>query len=300
MKAVLRLSALLLLLPLLFSCVPSEAGSHTTAAPPKRVAVLFSSLCEIWQEAGGTVAITVGESVERGIIRGDVTLVDRGAGKAIHTELLIASAPELVIYSPDIPAQVTAAELCERAGIPTLPLRVESFADYCAAVATAVAITGRDEALPATEAARAEVTRLLCSEASERVKGETFLFIRAGQTAASTKVKRSEEHFAAGMLTELGLVNIADSTPAILGTLSTEAILAADPDCLFFSLMGDAEGATAGVMQLLSRPEWQALRAVRLGRVYILPRELFHFKPCARWPEAYAYLLNALDEGVSP
>ena len=50
---------------------------------PKRVAVLFSSLADIWCLAGGEVAITVGESVEREFASGSAVLVDSGAGKTV-------------------------------------------------------------------------------------------------------------------------------------------------------------------------------------------------------------------------
>ena len=59
--------------------------------------------------------------------------------------------------------------------------------------------------------------------------------------------------------------------------------------------MGDEEGARRHVEAMLQRPEWQTLSAVREGRVLILPRELFHYKPCARWEEAYSYLISALE-----
>ena len=43
-------------------------------------------------------------------------------------------------------------------------------------------------------------------------------------------------------------------------------------------------------------PAWQGLTAVQEGRVYVLPRDLFHYKPNARWAESYAYLYELLFE----
>lgn len=282
---------LLLAVLLLSSCAPSV--TQNTAAPPTRAAVLFSSLAEVWQAAGGEVVITVGEAVTRGLVPEGTPLVDAGAGKQINTELLLSLRPDIVIYSPDIPAQVAAAEVAARAGITTLPLRVESFGDYCLAVRTAVALTGDTDATATLAGQEAAVSALLAAQDSNG--SGSFLFIRAGQTAASTRVKRTEEHFAAAMAEELGLSNLADEVPTLLGTLSLEAILEADPDFLLFSLMGDEEGARRHVEAMLQRPEWQTLSAVREGRVLILPRELFHYKPCARWGEAYSYLISALE-----
>ena len=50
---------------------------------PERVAVLFSSFADIWLTAGGRVDITVGESVERGLVPDGTPLVDDGAGGVV-------------------------------------------------------------------------------------------------------------------------------------------------------------------------------------------------------------------------
>lgn len=276
----------------LFSCDPAGENADS-ATPPARVAVLFSSLCEVWQAVGGSVAVTVGESVERGLVPDGTPLVDEGAGKSINTELLLAARPDLVIYSPDIPAQVNAAALCEVAGIDTLPLRIETFPDYVQAIETAAAITGDTRAIAETAALNGEIEAIRAAAPGE---GMRVLFIRAGSSASSTKAKTSADHFAAAMLSELGCRNIADEAPILIDTLSTEAILEANPDRIFFSLMGNEEAARANVAALLARPEWQALDAVRFGRVTILPRALFHYKPCGRYAEAYDFLANALNE----
>ena len=92
------------------------------------------------------------------------------------------------------------------------------------------------------------------------------------------------------MLDELGAVNIADEARVLIDTLSMEAILKADPDCILITTMGDEAAARAYIESLLTEPTWQSLRAVREGRVHILPKELFQYKPCDAWYEAYKYL----------
>ncbi|MPN53734.1 hypothetical protein SDC9_201400 [bioreactor metagenome] len=42
---------------------------------------------------------------------------------------------------------------------------------------------------------------------------------------------------------------------------------------------------------------WQRLTAVRTGNYDYLPKDLFQFKPNARWDQAYAYLLKLLYPG---
>ena len=97
---------------------------------PGRVAVLFASFAEIWKLAGGEVAVTVGDSVERGFAGEDAVLVDQGAGMNINTELLAAAAPDFVIASADTAAQVNACEVMRAAGVPCALLSVETFEQY--------------------------------------------------------------------------------------------------------------------------------------------------------------------------
>jgi iron complex transport system substrate-binding protein len=62
--------------------------------------------------------------------------------------------------------------------------------------------------------------------------------------------------------------------------------------------MGDERQGTAYMESLVKDPVWQELTAVQAGRVYQLPKELFQFKPNARWDAAYAYLLELLYGGT--
>ena len=52
-----------------------------------------------------------------------------------------------------------------------------------------------------------------------------------------------------------------------------------------------------GAMPASGTPEEEPGKtAVQEGRVYVLPRDLFHYKPNARWAESYAYLYELLFE----
>lgn len=259
---------------------------------PERVAVLLSSFADIWCLAGGEVAVTVGESVERGICREDVTLVDEGAGKSINTEVLIASAPDLVILSADIPAQVKAAVLCREAGIPVAEMRVECFAEYLAMLKICTDLTGRSDLYE--QYGTAQKTQIDALIANKPLDGSKILFVRAGTSARSVKPKSSEDHFAAAMLKELGAINIADGTPLLADGLSMEYILAENPDHIYFTAMGDEQGSRAFVEQMLKSPEWQALTAVKNGNYTFLRKENFHFKPNQSWASAYAYLCEGI------
>ena len=302
-----RLFALALSLLLLCGCgAQPEAGEggytftdHTgveVTAPhkPKTVAVLTSSLADLWVTAGGQVAITVGETLERGFAEADAVLVDDGAGKTVNLELLIASKPDFVLYSAELSGQLACAEALQAAGIPAAGFSVETFEDYLALLKICTDILQNEVAYETYGVQlQAEVDGLLTYGRSHTAQPK-ILFVRAGSSAKYTKAKTAENHFVCKMLAQLGTVNIADAAPVLLDGLSVEAVLMEDPDAIFFTAMGDEAAGAAYMQSLLADPVWQTLTAVKAGKVYQLPKELFQYKPNARWDEAYAYLIDLL------
>ena len=261
---------------------------------PEKVAVLLSSLADLWITAGGRVDITVGETVERGFAPETVLLVDAGAGKTVDTEALVAARPDLVLYSADLSGQLECADTLEKAGIPTAGFAVETFEDYLRVLKIATDILQTQKRYEIYgEQIRKQIEKLLQTANAQPVQPE-ILFVRAGSTAKVTKAKTAENHFVCAMLEDLGAGNIAEKAPVLLDGLSAEEILMSDPDCIFYTTMGEETAAVFYMESLLSDPVWQNLTAVKTGKVYCLPKELFQYKPNARWAEAYEYLSTML------
>lgn len=311
MKKLCLILCILILVPFcvsLSSCNENEAeGKYITFSDsagnvislderPKRVAVLFSSFAEIWTLSGGEVYATVYESVERGIVPEGTSLVDSGAGKTVSTELLISLNPDLVIGSCDIPAQVKCADILKKAGIPCALMRVESFDDYLNMLNICTDITGnRDAYKKYGTDIKKEIDNVLSSvpESQEKPK---ILFIRGGSTPRSVKAKNHENNFVCYMLRELNTYNIADNAPLLLDGLSLEEILREDPCMIFLSTMGDEAAARENLDAIMSSEGYASLSAVKNGRVYYLPKDMFQYKPNAKWAEAYQYLSEIIYE----
>ena len=303
-----RLIAGIFALLLLFGCAaPLETGekqfSFTDSLEnevfldktPENVAVLFSSYAEIWKLAGGEVAVTVGESVERGFASEDTVLVDSGAGKTIDMELLLAARPDFVIGSADIDAQVEACRLLQQARIPAALFRVDTFADYLWMLEICTNITGNAQAYDTYgDKVKGRIDALLEATQAQTVEPKNILFIRAGSQYSATKAKRAPDHFACIMLEELGAINIADRADVLLDGLSLEEILLQDPDHIFLTTMGNEQAAIGYIEELFAQDGWKELAAVKAGKYTFLPKELFHFKPNARWAEAYELLAKLL------
>ena len=301
-----RLLILFLCILLLCGCAAQEPAGEgytftddtgaevTVSKEPETVAVLLSSLADLWGTAGGTVDITVGETVERGFADASVILVDEGAGKTINLEALIAAEPDLVLYSSDLAGQLECTDALRAAGIPAAGFAVETFDDYLRVLKICTDILGTPERYAEFGTAlEAEIDAMIAAVQSQEVQPD-ILFVRAGSSAKVTKAKTAENHFVCAMLKELGTFNIAEKAPILLDGLSTEEILLSDPDFILFTTMGDEAAGQAYMESLVSDPVWQTLTAVREGRVHQLPKELFQYKPNARWDEAYAYLIELL------
>ena len=295
-----------LCLLLLSGCAPAETAGEgytftddtgavvTVPEKPETVAELLSSLADLWITAGGTVDITVGETVERGFAAETVILVDAGAGKTIDLEGLIAARPDFVLYSSDLAGQLECADALRSAVIPAAGFTVETFDDYLRVLKICTDILGTPERYERYGTAlKAEIDGLIAKARAAEIQPE-ILFVRAGSSAKYTKAKTAENHFVCGMLKDLGTFNIAEKAPILLDGLSTEEILISDPDFILFTTMGDESAGTAYMDSLISDPVWQNLTAVKEGRVHQLPKELFQYKPNARWGEAYAYLIELL------
>lgn len=265
----------------------TDSAGYTVSldSAPTRVAVLFSSFADLWLSAGGTVTMTVGESVERGILPDTVTILAEGAGKTPSPEAIIAAAPDLVILSADLAGHISCADVLREVGVPVALFRTENFGEYLSVLKICTSLTGRPDLYESVGLAqKAEIDRLI---AAKPLAGKKILFARASSSAV--KAKGSGDHFAAAMLTELGAVNVADGN-TLLDGLSDEAILQANPDYLIFSAMGNEQAARDCVATLLGGDVWRELTAVQNGNWSFLPKEMFHYKPNGSWATAYAYL----------
>lgn len=280
--------------PAAFTFTDDTDALVTLSKKPETVAVLTSSLADLWITAGGTVDITVGETVERGFADGDVILVDDGAGKTVNIELLVASKPDFVLYSSDLAGQRECADMLRAAGIPAAGFAVETFEEYLQLLKICTDILDNPQSYEQHGTQLKNRVDALLQTAQSQARQPQILFVRAGSSAKYTKAKTAENHFVCVMLQELGTYNIAENAPVLLDGLSTEEILLCDPDAILFTTMGDEEAGIAYMQSLVTDPVWQTLTAVKTGNVHQLPKELFQYKPNARWDTAYAYLIDLL------
>lgn len=261
-----------------------------------KTACLNSSLADLWKLAGGSVDITVEESVERGFASSEAILVDSASGRNINTELLVAAEPDLVIGSADTASHVRLSSFLDKAGIDMILVDMDSFDDFLSVFHTLTDITGRSDLYEKYGEGQKVAIEEIIAKASGYESKPRVLFVRAGSAFSYVKAKRADDHFAAKIIEDLGAVNIADEYGMLTDSLSLEAVLESNADKILVVPQGDEDASIAYITDLFSQPGWRDVRAIENGSVYFLPKKLFHFKPNGRWVEAYEMMEEVLYE----
>lgn len=297
-----RIFCLLLTFLILTGCTASPAGTAAITFTDdlgysvslyswERVVSLYGSFGETWYLAGGTLAGSTQDAItERALPLGDdVEIV--GSVKEPNLERILALSPDFVILSADTANQVKLHDALTQAGIPHAYYRVDSFSQYLAMLEQFCTMTGREDLYEEKGLA----VQQQIADVLEAVRGETpseVLLLRCYSTGVKAK---GTDNLAGTMLQDLGAQNIADQTDSLLENLSLEAIVAADPAHIFLSTMGSEEAALAYFSEHWAcNPAWEGLSAVQNGKVTVLPKALFHYKPNDHWGESYAYLAKIL------
>ena len=259
---------------------------------PERVVALLGSYGDIWLQAGGTLVGATEDAVtDTGLdLGGDIAII--GSDKTPNLELILALDPDFAILSADTARHVAARAALESAGIPCGYFSVLTYKDYMNTLETFTRITGRDDLLKHQRETVENAVESIVENARQHSDygKHTALLLRAYVT--SIRAKDSKSTVAGPILRDMGLVNIADSDSGLMENLSMESIIAMDPDYIFVVFMGlDKEGARQKLSEtLLSNPAWNTLSAVQNGRYIVLDHRLFHYRPNARWAEAYSFI----------
>ena len=265
-------------------------GRSVTVNSLESVVVLYGSFAEAWINGGGKITGTTKDAKdERNLVLDDVHIV--GTVKEPNLEEIIALNPTFVIMSADIENQRAFGKTFEKMNIPYAYMRIDVFDDYMRFLKLSSAMNEREDLYKKNgTCVENEIKEILSSVPKD--KKYEILFLRAYSTGAKAK---TDDNFVGIMLEELGTENIASKHPSLLEELSIEEIIKEDPDYIFITTMGDEKKAISALENaIMLNKAWNSLTAVKNGEVHILPKDLFHYKPNARWAKSYEYLADIL------
>ena len=277
----------------------------TVASAPERVYSLYASFTTLWYEAGGTVAGCIGgalakeayfDAIGRDVSEdeGMTILSEYTLASKWNVEGIVAGKPDLILCSTAMNGYATIAPPAEALGIPVIAVDYDDFKDYLKWFKVFCNLTERPDlwesvALPALE----EVVELLLELPKE---SPSVLCLFSGSVSLQANLSTT---VLGGMIKSLHADNVADGFYNASGAtrlpVNLETVYAADPDLILVQChASEEENRLLVEREYGDNPVWNALSAVREGRVYYLEKKLFHNKPNRRFAEAYRTLAEIL------
>ena len=270
-----------------FAFTASTFAKAVKTKMPGKVVALSKSVAEMWLLAGGSLAGTTSDGLELADAKNTVSI---GSLTNASLEAIVALNPELVILTLDIPLHKKLEENLRSLGIKTYVADVKSFSDYANVMKDFTALTGKSNLYKKNVTdLHNEIKKII--DSVQASKKESYLFMRV----STAKNKVLKNHFGNEIFMDLGLLPIVDDNSQ-LDEISMEALLAANPDYIFVVAQGNEEKAEEAFYKAYkSNPAWKSLKAVQNNKIIMLPKDLFNYKPNARWAESYRLIADFLQ-----
>ena len=254
---------------------------------PERIVVTSASFLEPLYAVGGSV---VGRPESKTKVPPEAKDVPRiGRVYQIDAEKIIALKPDLVILNKGMNEKLI--DTLNANYIKTLVLDMKSYEDVKREIGIFAALTGekeKGEALIQKMDADINAVRTSIPQEKKRVA-----IIHSTGQGLSVQLDGSIAGCIANML---GWENTAAGMPALdknpdAAPYSMETLVAQNPDILFVTSMGDEAEIRASMEAMFAdNPAWQSVTAIREGKVYYLPQEMFLFSPGLDYPAAAKYM----------
>jgi iron complex transport system substrate-binding protein len=233
----------------------------TLSAPPQRIVPIFASNVEIVASLGlgdRIVGIEAYTRYPREVL--DRPLV--GGRLGFSVDAVVALQPDLVIVTPSRQAANQLIDPMERIGVPIMVLlqrSVPEILDNIRLIGRVAGVPERGEQVVARFAARLDAVK-------RRVEGRPppRAIMITGRLGNGLMLVAREGSYTGDALQLAGARFALPTTT--LAQVSPEAILNADPDVLLWA------GSERDLQELVARPGWAELRAVRTGRARAVSR----------------------------
>ena len=254
---------------------------------PERIVVTSASFLEPLYAVGGEV---VGRPDSKSKIpEAAKSVTNIGRVYQIDAEKILALTPDLVILNRGMNEKLV--ETLAANHIKTLVIEMKSYEDVKREIGTFATLTGEtakgDELIRKMDA-DIEAVRTSIPQEKKRVA-----IIHSTGQGLSVQLDGS---IAGNIANILGWENTAAGMPALdknpdAAPYSMETLVAQNPDIIFVTSMGEEAEIRASMEAMFAEsPAWQSVSAVRDGRVYYLPQEMFLFSPGIEYPAAVKYM----------
>ena len=231
-------------------------------APPQRIVTIFASNTEMVAALGLGDRIVGIEAFTR--YPPEVSNKPLVGGRlGFSVDAVVGLRPDLVVVTPARQAVSQLLDPMERLGVPVLVLLQRSVAEIFANIRLLGRVAGVPEAGEAL-AGRLEARLAGITQRVRTLKPPRVLLITGRLGNGLLLMARPRTY--TGDALELAGGRFAFERSGAIAQVSPEAILDADPDVLLYA------GSAAERDELIARPGWNEMRAVKTGRVHTVSR----------------------------
>ncbi len=211
----------------------------------------------------------------------------------IDVERLIACRPDLVIINKGMNEKLLG--VLEENGIKAMVLDMKSYDAFKRVIRTFAILTeneARGEEMIADMNQRIEAV-------VERIPKEKRRVAILHSTAQGLSVQL-EGSIAGWIVNRLGWTNVAEGMTPLehnpdAAPYSMETLAEQNPEIIFVTSMGPIDEIKYDMQAMIAEnPAWQSIEAIREGRIYFLPQDLFLLSPGLRYPEAVEMMANLI------
>ena len=258
----------------------------------QRVIVLQNSILDLWYMVGGTAIARVSGDTNVPKEAEEIEIV--GSLGSPNLETIIALQPDLIIMPSNMSAHIEMQDVFKQNNIEHFYVDYSLYTDFIDYLDLFSRLNGT-EGMFKTEIAQIQSNiQQSIARVSEQEKAKVLIIFATSRSARSQLLGG----LVGDMINMLGAINIAEQTE-IIGSdyveFSMERVVERDPDFILITTMGDEQQAKERVAQdIESNHAWAALRAVKEGNVHYLDKDLYLFKPNARYDEAIEKLAQLL------
>lgn len=244
------------------SIVDALGREVVVPAPPKRIVTVFSSNTELVAALGLSDRIVGIDAMTR--YPPEIVAKPHVGGRlGFSVDTVVAQRPDLVIVTPARQAANQLVEPMRRIGIPVIVLTSRTMAEVIGNVRLIGKATSQSENGEAV--AQAMEARIAAVEKKNAGRTRPRVVMITGQLGNGLMLVARPNTYTGDAMRIAG-ADFALPTLRTLAQVSPEAILASAPDVVLFA------GRQEDFDDLLTRPGWRDLPAVRAGRTWIVPR----------------------------
>lgn len=258
------------------------------------VILLQNTLLDLWYLAGGEAVGRVSGTIS--VPEAALGLPEVGNTTTPNVELILALDPDLVIMNAWTSSHVELASILDENNVPYFftGTSINPYENVMKALYTFTRLTRDETAYRENVLQIAEEVNHVIARVPDGEGPDVLVLF-----GSSKWVKAEMENGLVGeMVAMLGANNVVKNI-TIEGEskvdFSLESVVDADPDFILVSAIGDMEAAKERLSEDMANNEaWASLTAVQNGEVHYLPKDLYLYKPNARYPEALQGLLEIL------